>query len=364
MIDRLMSTLELDLKLLHSTETDASVVDHHHEAFTAFLDVLGRHVQRPHVQQYSELNRDEFVRAEMDYLSQYFRQLSAMNDELRQLLLISGPSYAPQYSIAELTRRMEETRRTGRPKQFAESQRATILRIVDPVQYYGKRIAEELFDSSAAVDGDGAAGREPSAHPGTTAESDEMALSLLRMKVQVIVDRLVSFGGAGKPVLATALLKVKSCMADDGCRLLDPRGGGIADAVARGTVDPCVELVSAEPRDLIFVYHGRAGRKAVFHCGVSNETLHRYASRSGLPLLEVPVVSVLLIDENRLTVGSAHVTAMPSGEDRLSQLALLIKSLDFTNEFMTLASRSDTAADLRAEAAEAEAALLNLAEEL
>ena len=58
LIELLTSTLELDLKLLHSTEADPTVIARHHGEFADFIDVLSRHAQHPHVQQYSEMNRE------------------------------------------------------------------------------------------------------------------------------------------------------------------------------------------------------------------------------------------------------------------------------------------------------------------
>jgi hypothetical protein len=364
LIELLASTLELDLKLLHSTEADATVISRQHGEFEHFIDTLTRHMQHPHVQQYSDMNHNEFGRAELDFLNQYLREIRDRNKALRELLLIQSRSYTPEYSMQELIERMAETRREGRPNQFTEAQRTTIIRLLDPEQYYGRKIAADFFADSVSLSTDGEPINETTSISESEMDANETAMSLLRMKAQVTADRLADFEGVRKRVFATALLKVKACMANDPSSTLDSGVSDLSSALARGTTAPAVELVSAKPRDLVFVYHGKGGNKAVFHCGLSNAILHRFVPGTVLPLLTRPSASLLLVKDRGSIVGHAFVACRTADDDTIGQLALLIKSLDFTNEFMKLASQPDSDAQARGETATVDAELLTLAEEL
>lgn len=365
----LTGTLELQLRLLHSTESDPGIIAGEHRTFAAFLDELAAHPQKPHVQQFSDMNQEEFLRAESDYLRQFSTTLQERRKLLLELLQVDEPDYAPRNTMAVLAERMAETRRGGWANQFTEAQRSTVVRLADAEQYYGKIIARRVFAGAAHQQAPEttrpatAAGAAPEA-AGEPQPPDDMAASLLRIKASVMADRLDAYDGANRKVLATALLKLKQWIADPAFELIDARGQSLQAVLSRKRPGPALEVISSQPRDLLFVYHGRNGSRAVFQWGTSNATLQRLVGSSGLPLLTAPAVSLVLYTAGGDIAGSSWVASADRGSDGVEQLALLIKTLDFTREFMLLATPTVRGATSPASPDESEQELLSLAEEL
>jgi len=359
MVSKVQAGLELHIKLLHSTEADSGAIADRHEEFTSFLQSIGAHIQHPHIQKYSDLNRDEFVRAEVDYLRRFIRELDQREKSTRNILLINDDPYVPTFTFDELLEKMRQSVRDGSPNQFSEVHRSTLRRFLDPVQYYGKQIAELYFPEERT---------EAQTDSQTEGEDDkesedETARSLLRMKSQVIADRLAGFDGQRKQVLATAILKVKACLKERPWALTDPTGGGFEDAAARGTTEVAIELISVKPKDICLVYHGKSGRKAMLEIGNTNARLQEYAASTGLPRVDRASVSVVFVDDRGALLGSAYAAAT-NADDPIGRLAVLIKSLELTSEFMTLVARADAKGAAPDEESDSEARLLDLAEEL
>ena len=363
-LDLLAGTLELELRLLHSTEADPGIIAREHKNFAAFLDRLAAHPQNPHVQQFSDMNQDEFVRAETDYLDQFSAEAGERGTALGKLLLIDTSSYAARNSISVLAERMADTRRSGWSNQFTESQRSTVVRILDPEQYYGKAIAQKVFGGTQTSDRRATHGPTVGGAPEDRSSDEGPDLALLRMKAQVIADKLDGYNGAREKVLTTALLKVKVWLAGSPQEPTDATKLGSHAVMARRRPGPAIDVFSSMPRDLLFVYYGRNGSRAIFHLGVSNAMIHQFAAESGLPLILVPGVSLLLVSPSGEIAGSAYVSCTTSDNDAVGRLALLIKTLDFTGEFMRLAGPSSTDVESTAEKDRADQELLNLAEEL
>ncbi len=377
----LRNTLDLQLRLLHSTETDRAAIAREHDAFTALLDALRAHAQQPHVQRFSVWNQDEFVRAEIVYLSRFTDQLSERISRLQELLLIQVEGLGERRALDTLAREMTDDGRFGDSNQFTPTHRAIIERIGDPLDFYGEQIAATVFGSRAAGsdDGDPSAAESPGTAapaggaPGTGAPAggeaaaeapamDETSRSLQRIKVGVIVDRLTRFRCSNAQALALALLKVKRWIAmnEESIRV---ESSSFPDAVLR-TMSPGISVLSARPRDLLFAFRGATEVRALVHIGVIAQSLRDSSFESllaGSP--QAASASVVFVRGPSETVGSASVVGRePDGS--LDELAALIKALEWSGEFMRLTSVVDPAADEANVAQEIETRVMQVAEEL
>ena len=363
-------SLQLQLRILHSTEVDPSAIASEHEAYVAIVDQLSKHPQSPHIQQFNDINEDEFIRVELEHIDRFSWEMQGRIESLCGLLQISRSSFRADKTIFELADRMMEPMKTGAANQFSESQCVGLLRVFDPKQYYGSVVAERLFTEQSTTLGAAATGENTAATAANTAASkdgsseDEAATSLRKLKAGVIADRVAGHANKNARVLATALLQVKQWLAESEHEPIVTTGVDLSALVRRRSDAPALHVFSAKPKDMLFIFHGRSGTKAAFHWGLTNARLQRLFDESDLPALAIPQVSLLLIAGGATVAGSAYVTCRQVDGDATEQLALLIKALDFTNEYLRLANLGQSSAGPTTSDEDAREALLKIAEEL
>ena len=367
MLDRLAAALELELRLIHSTESDRALVAREHDIFCEVLDRLISNPQSPHIRRFTDLNSDEFASAEYDCLVRFRDELDARVRAVAVIMPVPYEPYSASNSIAELAELMTEPRRVGTPNQFSVAQQAGIRAVADPERYYGHRIASIHFpkaddssENSVSSADASRAGQKPS-----ESRSVDLTSSLFEMKAQVLVDAVRTYLCMNEDVLVITLLKVKQWLADPAAVPRDSTDVPGRTLIDAGIRSPGLELCAADPRTLAFSFTSLTGTRALFSIGPTNTATAALGFDVDLPELLIPNISLILVSAAGRAAGSAYVAAHNAPGTPLDRLALLIRKLDFAAEVLRLTSLEPArTAEARRINKERHSQLLHLAREM
>ena len=346
----LRDALDLHVRLLHSTEAHATVVAREHDAITDILDRLGRHPQQPHIQKYSLMNEHEFYRAESEYLERFRSELSERSRSIRVILDMSDSERTEPHSLDELSELMRATVKSGAPNQFSEAHSSTITRIRDPRAYYGSRVGEAVF-SAASEPKD----LEHSAR-------DETGAQLLRVKAEVVADRVRHHTAVQPLAVGMALVKAKEWLQLQAPIIrtpLDARPFSEGSDLPEGII-----VFSPNARSLMFGLRSPSSARALYHWGLDNSGVRLAVPVATLPPINTPSVTVVLFAPGGAFAGSGYVLAADGSERPLDALAMLAKKLDFATEYLTLAAAGSATTATASTGQEPDVNLLIIAEEL
>lgn len=134
----------------------------------------------------------------------------------------------------------------------------------------------------------------------------------------------------------------------------------LKECKSAGSGGPLVEVLSDDPKDLLFMYYGESGKRALFHWGIGNGVLQRALPKGNIPGLEVPAVTVVYLSQEGTVPGVSYIAVPDRGGEPGDELARLVGRLDFTEEFLRLsrlprADGTETAAARSRKAQELEA---------
>ncbi len=374
MVAALTRALELQLRLLHSSEADPAAVGRMHESFSSILDRLAKRSGLAHIRHYSDFNREEFERVELDQLSGIAGELDVHSREAGELLALRSDRNPLRFTMEELLERMLDLPYEGAPNQFTDEQRAAIVHVLSPEQYYGVTISGECFDAGdgasrsnepdtnldgenddasvsaqlgqtvRADSGTGSApGLEPEAasdpDPGTVRSADDStATSLRRIKAQVMIERLRHEERDNEDVLAVAVLRVKEWLATHPQARWTSLHSRPEEGLSAGPHEPGIEVYAAGSRRLVFLFHSPRGNRALFRWVATSDGADGIWSQAGIPHLAAPSVALVLISASGEPLGAAWVALSELSGTPVEGLADLIKRLEFSEEYLALLS--------------------------
>jgi len=255
---------------------------------------------------------------------------------------------------------MRETVKSGAPNQFTEAHRSTLTRIQDPREYYGSRVGEAVFPAASAIP----LGEPRASEPKDVehAARDETGAQLLRVKAEVVADRVRHHTAVQPLAVGMALVKAKAWLQLQAPIIrtpLDARPFSEGSDLPEGII-----VFSPSARSLMFGLRSPSSARALYHWGLDNSGVRLAVPAATLPPINTPSVTVVLFAPGGALAGSGYVLAADESESPLDALAMLAKKLDFAPEYLTLATAGSATTATASTDQEPDINLLSVAEEL